>query len=356
MRTWLWLRFLAAAVAVGVLGASAGAADVLFATNGPNGLMGMASRPSSAFGAEIETGDDFILNQNSTITNVSFTGLLTGTTSVGDVRQVVVEVYRIFPQDSTVPPSGDVPTRVNSPSDVAFASRDSAASGLTYSASLLSSSFTVGNSVLNGIHKFPNQTTGGDGPATGVEATISANLSTPITLDAGHYFLIAQVLMANANEQFYWLSAPKPIIPPGTQFTPDLQTWIRNDALDPDWLRVGSDIVGGTTPPTFNASFSLSGQAVPEPSSLALAAIAAFGGSSAIADVVNNVSPASARAPIRPARGRRPSRVVRPMSGCSPMAGFDLGIPQMLNGWWGFTQCVWEAPDRRGGHEVFFGR
>jgi prepilin-type N-terminal cleavage/methylation domain-containing protein len=38
--------------------------------------------------------------------------------------------------------------------------------------------------------------------------------------------------------------------------------------LDPDWLRVGADIVGGPPAPTFNTAFSLSGQSVPEPSSL----------------------------------------------------------------------------------------
>ena len=37
--------------------------------------------------------------------------------------------------------------------------------------------------------------------------------------------------------------------------------------LDPDWLRVGSDIVGPTpaTGPTFNAAFSLDGVSVPAP-------------------------------------------------------------------------------------------
>jgi len=37
----------------------------------------------------------------------------------------------------------------------------------------------------------------------------------------------------------------------------DLQSWIRNDALAPDWLRIGADIVGAGA---FNASFSLSGE------------------------------------------------------------------------------------------------
>jgi hypothetical protein len=37
--------------------------------------------------------------------------------------------------------------------------------------------------------------------------------------------------------------------------------WTRNNPpLAPDWLRVGTDIVGGTTPPMFDAAFSLTGQ------------------------------------------------------------------------------------------------
>ena len=58
-----------------------------------------------------------------------------------------------------------------------------------------------------------------------------------------------------AKGTFEWLSAPP------NQFTGDLQEWIRNSHLDPDWLRVGTDIVGGATPPKFNASFSLAGRA-----------------------------------------------------------------------------------------------
>ena len=81
-----------------------------------------------------------------------------------------------------------------------------------------------------------------------------------------------------------WLSAPRPIVPPGTPFPAgftDLQEWIRNEDLAPDWLRVGADIVGGTPAPTFNATFSLSGQAVPEPASLLLlgAGLAVLGAS-----------------------------------------------------------------------------
>ena len=43
-----------------------------------------------------------------------------------------------------------------------------------------------------------------------------------------------------------------------------------DEFLDPDCLRFGADIVGVTTPPTFNATFSLSGAVIPEPSTWAM--------------------------------------------------------------------------------------
>jgi hypothetical protein len=52
-----------------------------------------------------------------------------------------------------------------------------------------------------------------------------------------------------------------------------LQTWIRTDgagALAPDWERIGTDV---THQGPFNAAFSISGQTVPEPSSLLLLSV-----------------------------------------------------------------------------------
>ena len=172
-----------------------------------------------------------------------------------------------------------MPTRVNSPADVAFDTRTG--SGLSFSASTLSASFTVSNSVLpGGIHPFPNQTTGGNGAVTGTEVAFDVNFVTPFDLAAGHYFFVPLVELTGGIGDFLWLSAPKPIVPPGTPFAPgntDLQTWTRDDNLDPDWLRVGTDIVGGAPAPTFNAAFSLAGESaapgsVPEPGSLFLVA------------------------------------------------------------------------------------
>src|SRR5690348_153899 len=182
---------------------------------------------------------------------------------------VEVEFYRIFPIDSTNPPSNHVPTRTNSPADteIASATRDSALASLSFTAAVLAPSFTAANSVVNGINASPNSFTAGEGPVTGDEVLIDVDFTTPILLAADHYFFRPEVDLGGAN--FLWLSAPKPIVAPGTPFTPDLQSWIRNGNISPDWLRIGTDI---THQGPFNAAFSLSGETVPtpEPSSLLL--------------------------------------------------------------------------------------
>ena len=261
----------------------AAAAPFFFSTGSPDGRMATASRPSSTGKIEIESADDFIVTSLTTITGASFTGLLTGDVTTADLGNVGVEIYRVFPNDSTNPPSGNVPTRVNSPSDVAFDGRDAAAMNLSFATTQLAASFTAANSVLNGIHPIPNQTTGGEGSVTGQEVQFDVTFSAPFVLSADHYFFVPQVEI-NGGE-FYWLSAPKPIVSPGTSFAPDLQSWIRDENLAPDWLRVGTDIVGGSPAPTFNASFSLTGEmtgdgtggTVPEPGTLALLGIAIAG-------------------------------------------------------------------------------
>jgi hypothetical protein len=252
------------------LGSSASAEPFFFSTGSPDGLMATASQPSSSGKTEIEAADDFALTVETSISSASFTGLLTGVSpSIVGVR---VEIYQVFPLDSTSPPSGNVPSRTNSPSDVALLEFSSPAD-ITFGTSVLSSSFTAANSVLNGINPSPGQHTGGDGPVTGEEVQFNITFTTTFDLSAGHYFFVPQVELAGSDE-FFWLSAPRPIVPPGTAFPvgfTDLQEWIRNSALDPDWLRVGADIVG--TPalgPTFNATFSLTGNTVPEPITLSL--------------------------------------------------------------------------------------
>ena len=103
---------------------------------------------------------------------------------------------------------------------------------------------------------------------TGQEVEFNVIFSTPISLPADHYFFRPEVLLDSGD--FYWLSAPKPIVPPGTPFPPgftDLQSWIRNDDLAPDWLRIGTDI---THQGPFNAAFTLTGTEVPLPGALPL--------------------------------------------------------------------------------------
>jgi hypothetical protein len=125
---------------------------------------------------------------------------------------------------------------------------------LRFTARVVDHHVVVANSVIDGIHPSPEQHTGGDGVVAGQAVEFRVVFTEPVDLPAGHYFFVPQVRLRGVGGNFLWLSAPHP------QFTGDLQMWIRNADLDPDWLRVGADIVTGTT---FNGSFSLSGDTIP---------------------------------------------------------------------------------------------
>jgi len=270
MRAKFWL--VATALVAFALTGPARAGSFFFSTGTPDGKMATASRPSSAGKIEIESADDFVLTSPTKLTSATFMGLLPTNASLSDITDVRIEIYRVFPNDSDVGrtsgpttfSTSQVPTRVNSPSDVELEDRSASAHTLTFTPGVVSPSFTAANSVLNGIHPIPAFHTGGDGPVTGQEVSFNVSFSTPFSLPADHYFFVPQVQLASGD--FFWLSAPRPGTPFPAGFT-DLQEWIRNEKLAPDWLRVGTDIVGGTT---FNATFSLVGQVVPEPSSVVM--------------------------------------------------------------------------------------
>jgi hypothetical protein len=241
--TW---RLAAVSLSVLCLAVAGEAATFTFTTGAPDFKIATASHPAGT-SVEVETADDFTTAGCTTITSASFYGLLPPATSITSVG---VELYRIFPLDSTNPPSGHVPSRFNSPADSAFDTRDSLAGQLTFTAALINPSGTTLNSVVTGIHPVPNQTTGGDGPVSGEEVRIDVTFTTPFVLPAGQYFIVPQVALSSGT--FLWLSAPKTIPSPA-----DLQTWIRDTNLAPDWLRIGTDIVDSGS--QFDAAFSLSG-------------------------------------------------------------------------------------------------
>jgi hypothetical protein len=274
MRSRLGFSCVMALGAVVILAGSAFGSPIVYNNLTPNNLMAVATRPDSPGVFEIEAGDDFFLGSQTSITSATFVGLLVPGVGGGTISEIVAEMYRVFPLDSNTARTPNVPTRANSPSDVAFDSRDTAAGELTFTTSLLSPTFTALNSVQpGGIHPSPFQTTMGNGPLTGQEVEITLTFTTPFNLPADHFFFVPQVSLTN-GAQFYWLSASRPISGAGTTPFPvgvtDLQAWTRDANLDPDWLRVGTDIVGGATPPTFNMAFELQGDTVPEPATLML--------------------------------------------------------------------------------------
>jgi len=261
------LLLLAAAVTAGVwLATPAWADPFFFSTGSPDGLLGALSQPANSGTLETETADDFILTETTTIAQATITGLIPSGTPLANISNVEIEVYHRFPEDSDVgrtsgPPkfsTAQVPTRVNSPSDVEIddATRDGELGTLEFTRSLLNSSFSVANAVVTDIN--PNTV---EGSATGDVVEITIVFNPPILLPADHYFFRPEVQVTDG--EFLYLSAPKPIMAPGTPFTGDLQAWIRNSDLAPDWLRIGTDIIGGTPAPTFNMTFSLTGETVP---------------------------------------------------------------------------------------------
>jgi hypothetical protein len=145
------------ALGMGAMLATPALADPMYNNLTPNNLMAIATRPESAGAFEIEAADDFFLGSQTNINSASFVGLFVpGISGPPAISQIVVEMYRVFPLDSNSARVPNVPTRVNSPSDVAFDSRESGSGELTFMTSLLSPTFTALNSVqAGGIHPIP---------------------------------------------------------------------------------------------------------------------------------------------------------------------------------------------------------
>src|SRR4029453_15246965 len=161
-----------------------------FSTGSADGRLGPLSQPASASKLETETADDFILTETTSISRATITGLIPLGTPLSSIHNVEIEVYRVFPKDSIDPPSGNVPSRMNSPGDVEF---DSATpkgvwGTLPFRTGVLSQSFSVLNTVVTGIHKKPDNATLGEGPATGEEVQIIMTFDPPIILPSDHYF------------------------------------------------------------------------------------------------------------------------------------------------------------------------
>ena len=272
------LRCLTALLAI--LAVSPACADpFFFSTGNPDGLIATASRPDIAGRPEIESADDFVLTQTTHITGGYVHRPLTGGASLASIGQVVVEIYRVFPNDSDVgrtsgPPTfstAQVPTRVNSPSDDAFATRSSTAAELMFIAAIRAS---VLHREQLGPQRDPpdarpvhRRRRRGDRPGGPVQRDLldaARPARRPLLLRPAGPVDERRVLLALGAAA----DRPPGHAVPGR--VTDLQSWIRNAALDPDWLRVGTDI---THQGPFNAVFSLTGDtvaAVPEPETYAL--------------------------------------------------------------------------------------
>ncbi|HEY1864708.1 MAG TPA: hypothetical protein VGG77_13720, partial [Roseiarcus sp.] len=208
-----YLKLAIPAAMIGLLPATPAAATeqaFFFSTGNPDGKIATLSRTASPGKLETETADDFVTTHETEITGATFTGLLVGGATPADVSQVEIELYHVFPIDSTNPPDGRVVTRMNSPSDNNFAAADSKLGQLTFTITPLISGFTAANSVINGINPKPNQFTGGEGAVTGEEVQFNITFNTPFLIGVDHVFFRPEVNLGSFGD-FLWLSAPKPI-------------------------------------------------------------------------------------------------------------------------------------------------
>ncbi len=150
-----------------------------FSTGDPDGRIASVSHPEGRGKTEHESADDFVLTSRTELRHAAFTGVLFHG-GHGEIREVVVELYHVFPKDSNVartsgPPdfsTAQVPTRVNSPADKRFDARSSEDGTLQFIVTVLDPNFEAANSVIEGINPKPDQATGGEGPVAGQEVRI----------------------------------------------------------------------------------------------------------------------------------------------------------------------------------------
>ena len=254
-RPW-FVAILATAFGVAPLSAT----SFFFTTGSADGKLASLSQPSTSSKLETETADDFILSETTVIRGATITGLVVPHAALASIDNVEVEIYRVFPNDSQ-PASGNVPSRMNSPADVEIeiATRDASRGTLAFEAAQQNASFSVQNTVVSGINKAPANVTHGEGPVTGAEVLIHRHVRS-----ADHPALRSLLLPPRSvgeRRRLPLSPAARPIVSPGTPFLPDLQAWIRNSSLKPDWLRIGTDIIDGV-PPTFNMTFSITGETI----------------------------------------------------------------------------------------------
>ena len=119
------------------------------------------------------------MTQATVVNGATIHGLIPTGTTVSGIARVEVEIYHIFPLDSDLSRSANVPTRQNSPSDVEIgaATHDSSDGSLSFIATDISP-FTVQNTVINGIGPAAHS----EGPASGEQVEIDITFNVPIFL------------------------------------------------------------------------------------------------------------------------------------------------------------------------------
>ena len=203
--------------------------------------MATATRPDDGGAFEIELADDFVLTNTTPITSATFTGLLpAGATAVRRSSSKSTGCFRRISDvgRTSGPPTfstPQVPTRVNSPSDVAFDSRDFEASGLTFSTTVVDHQFHRSSTRCSPAASIPYRaiSTGGNGAGHGRGGPVRRDLHHALPPPRRPLFLRAPGPAGQTAISFGCRRRNRSC-PPGTPFPPgftDLQSWTRDAAI-----------------------------------------------------------------------------------------------------------------------------
>jgi hypothetical protein len=241
-------------------------AATLFDTGAPDGSVAAQSGARLGFTyTGFSTADDFILLNDSFVSGGTFTGLITPPIAFTDIVNVTIGIYSVSPTDAFGNPNP-------SPGGL-LATRASASGQITYT--------RESSDVDTATRTVPTATR--PIPFFGGGLTIDFAFPDPILLPAGHYFFSPQVVVTNVVPgppepgSFYWLSAPWPVGDPATDYSASFRG--NGDIGPPFWIPLSYALQDGP----YNTSFSLRGEATPEPASawLILASLAAIAGKAA---------------------------------------------------------------------------
>ena len=238
-------NFVLATIAAGLaLATPAFAGDFFFTTGNADGLLGALSRSDSPGKVETETADDFVLTQTTIISGATIVGLVNA--AVANITNVEVEVYNRFRWTRSVSSVGATCSRASTRRRTSKSMPPRAMEAWERSVlpqRQLSANFH--RTEHRGKRHQPESEPAG--PAARV-ATSGAEVEDHHHVHQADPSARRSLFLSPGGVGGGW-RFPVAVGAAGRSWRParrsrsDLQAWIRNARLAPDWVRIGTDVI-----------------------------------------------------------------------------------------------------------------